>query len=190
MVRIAVSFRGILAGVAVSCLLLPACFGEDVCAERSSGPRAGRYCLFPFRCDTDDEECDCDRACCAECGRKKPKQKKTLLSCFACKEPPRGDVAVSIPGRIQRLSDRESAAFTPPAEKEAAANKANGDKEAGGLSQSQVEGPEDRLTRLENDLTDLTLLVERLAMSQAQIEQDVTNTTRIVEEIAKKVSKP
>jgi hypothetical protein len=164
---------------------------DDNCAERNQ-VRVNR-CIFPLFCEP-DQDCDCDRACCPDCGKKKPREKKHLLSCFACKEPPRGATAVSLPARLAGFAnpdapgDTESARFR---------NKRTGGVGAETQADEGIDGAgsvggrtELRLSRLESDLNGLTLLVEKLAESQSRQERDLTNNTLLLERIADRIKSP
>lgn len=166
-------------------------FADDDCAERNY-VRASR-CIFPLFCQS-DEECDCDRVCCPDCGRKKPREKKHLLSCFACKEPPRGVTAVSLPVRLAGVADPAASGDT---ESSRLRGRRTGGIAAEAPSDDAAEGAgsiggrtEVRLSRLERDLNGLTLLVEKLAESQSRQERDLTNNTLLLERIADRIKSP
>lgn len=162
--------------------------GDDTCAERTSD-RSHR-CIFPLFCDS-GEECDCDRSCCPDCGRKKPREKKQLLSCFACKEPPRGATAVSLPARLAGFANADASGDTESARFRNRRNTAGNPDlpSAAGVADGVLGGgrTEVRLSRLESDLNSLTVLVEKLAESQSRQERDLTNNTLLLERIADQI---
>ena len=164
---------------------------DESCAGRN--PARSQRCIFPLFCDSNDE-CDCDRACCPDCGRKKPREKKQLLSCFACKEPPRGATAVSLPARLAGFTDPDASSDTESARLRGRRNVGAGsDSQAGsGSGEGGAFGgrTEVRLSRLESDLNGLTMLVEKLAESQARQERDLTNNTLLLEKIAAQIRRP
>ncbi|MFM7036593.1 MAG: hypothetical protein ACKO2L_02610 [Planctomycetaceae bacterium] len=144
-------------------------YGQE-CGERSgSSPtvRSGLCCLLPF-CSKDEDECQCHRECCQDCGRKKPEPKnKSGSGCFGCKAPPRGEVAVSLAARIPRDGFRESA-------------QQNRDQAENARQREQ------RLDGLERDLTRLTVVVEEIAKGQQKQQEDLTKVTLVLERLVEK----
>lgn len=143
------------------------CQSEESC--ETANVMGGLFCTS---CDSD--ECDCDRQCCENCGKKKPKNKKKccLLAGLDCAEPPRGEMGVVVPGRLQRTSFNESARDR---------KKSDDDSESGADGDDQ-----DRIDQLEEDLTRLTQVVESVAASQVQQQEDLTRATQVLEEMARR----
>lgn len=146
--------------------------GQD-CGERSgSSPTArgnGLCCLLPFHSKNEDE-CQCHRECCPDCGRKKPEpKKKSGTNCFGCKTPPRGEVAVSLAARIPRDGFRESV-------------QQNRDQAENARQREQ------RLDGLERDLTRLTVVVEEIAKGQQKQQEDLTKVTLVLERLVEKTA--
>lgn len=152
----------------------PAC-GEASGVHRTNGGRL--FGCLPLCCVEDCEDvCDCDTPCCEYCGgkRRPAKKKKSFLSCLGCEEVPRGTVGMAIPARVNALG--ESASEESDSE---ASGEATGEPDAVGESRS-------RMSKLEDDLTRLTLVVEELARGQRQQQEDLTRATIMLEKLTEK----
>lgn len=146
-------------------------YGQE-CGERSgysqSKTGSGLCCLLPF-CSNDEDECQCHRECCPDCGRKKREPKKSGAGCFGCKAPPRGEVAVSLAARIPRDGFRESV-------------QQNRDQAENARQREQ------RIDGLERDLTRLTVVVEEIAKGQQKQQEDLTKVTLVLERLVEKTA--
>jgi hypothetical protein len=151
-----------------------------VCGE-SSGFRqskgTGLFGCFPFCCiDDSHDACDCDTPCCEYCGKKRrpTKRKPSFLSCLGCEEVPRGRVGMAIAARVNGLG--ESADEQDEQNDKGSPAESTADEDAG--------GGQDRISRLESDMTRLTFVVEELARSQQQQQKDLTRATILLEKLA------
>lgn len=143
------------------------CADEKCHSEISEGD-SGRWCQLSDNCEN---ECDCDRACCEHCGKKKPKKRKKccLFVGLECAEPPRGQMGVAVPGRLQRFSfddDSESA----------------NNSKANSEDKSET-GGRDRIDELEERLTRLTLVVEEVAGYQKKQQKDLESTLNLLDSL-------
>ena len=149
------------------------------CSNCSNSNDCSRSFASAWYCSYDDE-CECDRECCESCGKKKPRKKKKccLFTCLECAEPPRGEVGVSVAGRLQRNAFDESG---------------RGDKSESATPEKKKDQSEtaalekDRIDQIEKDLTRLTLVVESVASSQLQQQADLTRATQVLEELARRI---
>jgi len=155
------------------------------CGETGSFRRMGRPRLFgclPFCCIEEcDDLCDCDSPCCEYCGRKRrtPKPRHSFLSCLGCEEIPRGPVGMAIAARINDVGD---GAAESQLERGASGDAGKRGSEAG-LDQSNPES-QDRISRLESDMTRLTFVVEELARNQQEQQKDLSRMTFLLEKLA------
>lgn len=131
-------------------------------------------------CSEEADECDCDRECCECCGKKKPRKKKKccLFTCISCSEPPRGEIGMSVSGRLRRNSFDESGVDDKP--------EAGIDKKDKSKSEAATTGNE-RIDVIEKDLTRLTQVVESVAASQQQQQADLTKATQVLEELVRRM---
>jgi hypothetical protein len=143
------------------------------CRDCNRSPGSAWFCGY-------DDECQCDRECCECCGKKKPRKKKKccLFTCLECAEPPRGEVGVSVAGRLQRNAFNESGRDD---KSESGTSEKKKDQSEAGATE------EDRIALLEKDLTRLTQVVESVASSQQQQQADLTRATQVLEELAKRI---